>query len=126
MSAAVLDTGPGRNPFQYGPEPVQQTSQPDVPLPVTPEPVDIPEPAVVAAAPVAPPPPAIPFQYNGYAVVDLSGELAALLFDSDRSFVVAARDVVMGRYRINEVTEAFIEVEDLEFGNRQRLPLITQ
>jgi len=32
----------------------------------------------------------------------------------------------MGRYRINTVTEEFVEIEDLEFGRRQRLPLIVQ
>ena len=123
---SVPDDGPGRNPFQFGPESSPPSSQSDVPLPLVPEPGAVSRPPAVVEAPSAPPPPPIPFQYNGYAVVDLSGETTALLFDSERSFVVSAQDVVVGRYRIIEITEAFVEIEDLEFGPRQRLPLITQ
>ena len=114
-----------RNPFQYAPEPG-----------APPTPVEIqPAPALGAgnsfqsepsAAPPPPPPP-IPFRYSGFAVVDsLSGNITALLFDDDRSFIVSEQGVLMGRYRVNEVTEAFVEVEDLEFGRRQRLPLLAQ
>jgi hypothetical protein len=123
---SVLDDGPGRNPFQYGSEPAPQASPSDVPLASTPEPGDPIQAPVVVAPPSTPPPPPIPFRYNGYAFVDLNSEITALLFDSERSFVVSAQDVVMGRYRINTITEEFVEVEDLEFGRRQRLPLITQ
>ena len=116
-----------RNPFQYGPEPVA----PSPPVGAEPAP-SLPgagnsfqsEPP---AAPPPPPPPPIPFRYSGFAVVDsLSGNITALLFDDDRSFIVSEQEVLMGRYRVNEVTEAFVEVEDLEFGRRQRLPLLAQ
>ncbi len=123
---SVADTEPGRNPFQYGLEPPPAVPVSEAPLPLTPEPGDSTPSAAVAEAPDSAPSPAIPFRYNGYAVVDLSGEISALLSDSDRSFVVMAQDVVMGRYRIHSVTEASVEVEDLEFGSRQSLPLITE
>ena len=123
---SVLDDGPGRNPFQYGSEPAPQASPSDVALASTSEPGDSTQAPAVVAPPSTLPPPPIPFRYNGYAFVDLNREITALLFDSERSFVVSAQDVVMGRYRINTVTEEFVEVEDLEFGRRQRLPLITQ
>ncbi len=125
-AGSVLANESGRNPFQYGSETAPQASQSDVSAQSTPEPGNISQAPAVVAPPSAPPPPPIPFRYNGYAVVDVSGELTALLFDSDDSFVVSVQDVVMGRYRINTVTEEFVEVEDLEFGRRQRLPLITQ
>ena len=123
---SVLDDGPRRNPFQYGSEPAPQASPSDVPLELTLAPGDSPQAPAAVAPPSDAPPPPIPFRYNGYAFVDLNGEITALLFDSERSFIVSVQDVIMGRYRINAVTEEFVEVEDLEFGRRQRLPLITQ
>lgn len=123
---SIIDNGTGRNPFQYGSEPVLEVSESEPSVPLTPEPENSSRPPAVVAPPSAPPPPPIPLSYNGYAYVDLSGEMSALLFDSDNSFVVSAQEVVMGRYRINTVTEEFVEIEDLEFGRRQRLPLIVQ
>ncbi len=116
-----------RNPFQYALEPVA----PGPPVEVEPAPAlgagNSFQSQSPAAPPPPPPPPPIPFRYSGFAVVDsLSGNITALLFDADRSFIVSEQEVLMGRYRINEVTEAFVEVEDLEFGRRQRLPLLAQ
>jgi hypothetical protein len=123
---SVLEDGPRRNPFQYGSEPTPQASLSDEYLSSTPEPGDAPQAPGVVALPPSPPPPPIPFGYNGYAFVDQDGEIKALLFDSERSFVVSAQDVVMGRYGIRSITEEYVEVEDLEFERLQRLPLITQ
>ena len=117
----------GRNPFQYGLEPAppppdvsvdpeSSSSDAEAPVQTPPE----------IAPPAPPPPPPIPFRYNGYAVVDSTGRINALLFDEDRGFIVSAQDVLMGRYRVNQVTEMFVEIEDLEFGRRQRLPLTIQ
>ena len=123
---SFLENEPGRNPFQFGSEPLPEVSQSDAAAQSTAETGIISESPPVVAPPSTLPPPPIPFRYNGYAVVDLSGEITALLSDSGRSFVVSVQDVVMGRYRINAVTEEFVEIEDLEFGSRQRLLLITQ
>jgi len=119
-----------RNLFEYGTEP-----PPPVPDSVPDDPGQVS--AVGAGAQVSPPPqpppppppppPPIPFKYSGYAIVGLdSGRMQAFLFDNDKSFAVSEDEVLMGRYRVNEVTEAFVEVEDLEFGRRQRLPLIVE
>ena len=35
---SILDNGPGRNPFQYGSEPVPEVSQSEPSVPLTPEP----------------------------------------------------------------------------------------
>ncbi len=116
-----------RNLFEYGSEPVAQlpTVLPDE-LDQTP-PAAAAAPAMTSSPPPPPPPPPIPFKYSGYAIVDLdSGRMQAFLFDDDRSFSVFEEEVLMGRYRINEVTLTFVEVEDLEFGRRQRLPLIVE
>ena len=113
-----------RNPFQYGPEP------PPPPPAVSVETASSSPGAgtsVQTPPPIAPPPPPpIPFRYNGYAVVDPSGHINAMLFDEDRLFIVSEQDVLMGRYRVNQVTETFVEIEDLDFGRRQRLPLTVQ
>ena len=76
-----------------------------------------------------PPPPPIPFRYAGYVALDAQGgRLTALLVDSNasRHFSVVKGETLMGRYRLLELTQAFIEGEDLEFNRRQRMPLIIQ
>ncbi len=116
-----------RNPFEYGPEALPPASE--TPLPGEPGgdfPAAVPSPAPQAEPPPPPPPP-IPFKYNGYAVIDAErGRIRAFLFEEDKLFSVSENEVLMGRYRVNQVTETFVEVEDLEFGRRQRLPLIVQ
>ena len=112
-----------RNPFEYGPEPLPPP--PATPLPGEPGGAS---PAAMPAPPAPPPPPPpIPFKYNGYAVIDAErGQIRAFLFEEDKLFLVSEAEVLMGRYRVNQITETFVEVEDLEFGRRQRLPLIVQ
>lgn len=72
-------------------------------------------------------PPPIPFEYNGYAIIDgAEAYMIALLFDGDESFPVYATDILIGRYQVNLITETFVEIEDLEFGHRRNLPLSIQ
>ena len=116
-----------RNPFEYGLEP----SPPPMETPLPGEPGGVSSGTMPAPAPSTPPrpppPPPIPFKYNGYAVIDAEqGRIRAFLFEEDKLFVVSEAEILMGRYRVNRVTETFVEVEDLEFGRRQRLPLIVQ
>ena len=127
--AQPFDDGDRRNPFDYGPEPPPPPVASAVGL-EGPDSLEGENPADSRPAPAPPPsnppPPPIPFRYSGYATVGPSGEAMALLFDDDQSFAVVSGEVLMGRYRINELTETFVEVEDLEYGRRQRLPLIVQ
>lgn len=111
-----------RNPFQYGPAPPPLSPEPPAPgdqggaLPI----------AMPALVPPPPPPP-IPFKYNGYTVIGgAQGQIRAFLSEEDKFFLVTEAEVLMGRYRVNRVTKTFVEVEDLEFGRRQQLPLIVQ
>jgi hypothetical protein len=117
----ILEGQARRNPFQYGPEasPIESeiverggetqelTESPVGPVPALPQ-----------------PPPPIPFSYSGFAVVGTSGDMRALLAHDTGDFAVSQNEVLMGRYRINVVSRAFVEIEDLEFGRRQRLPLV--
>ena len=114
-----------RNPFAYGPEPL--------PPQALASPPQVMAPPVVAQRPPMPapppPPPPIPFRYSGYVAVDAEGgRLTALLVDSTGNgrFTVFEGETLMGRYRILVLTEAFVEIEDLEFSRRQRIPLVIQ
>jgi hypothetical protein len=76
--------------------------------------------------PVAPPPPSIPLQYQGFAV-DKSpegGYIAFLAEGSAQHYNVKVGEVLMGRFRITRISEASVEVEDLEYNRRQTLPLV--
>ena len=122
------DREPGRrNLFEYGSEPAPPPLDPPTTEPVPDPTAILAAPDVTSAPPPPPPPPPIPFKYSGYAIVDLdSGQIRAFLFDNDMSFGVTEDEVLMGRYRVNQITLTFVEVEDLEFGRRQRLPLIVE
>ena len=124
LEGGILD-GPRRNPFEYGPEPpaelpvqslVSQAAPSTPPPPIQPP-----------SAPPPPPPPPIPFRYSGWSRIGGDdGELEAWLFDDGEAYSVVEQEVVMGRYRINQITDQFVEIEDLEFDRRQRLPLLVQ
>ncbi len=121
-----------RNVFQYGqaPAPVVTGQRggpgttPDVPS----GPVNVaPAPPIRPAGPVAPPaPPPIPLKFQGYAVSRSSGgQMTAFLTDdASRHYNVSAGEVLMGRYRITQVSATSVEVEDIEANRRQTLPLL--
>lgn len=74
--------------------------------------------------PIALPPP-IPLKYQGFAEVNSnSGRLTAFLSNDTHHFNATAGEVLMGRYRILRITDATVEVEDLEHNRRQILPLL--
>ncbi len=78
----------------------------------------------VVAAPPGPPP--IPLKYQGYAVENLpGGQITAFLTDdASRHYNVTRGEILMGRYRVNQLSTGSIEVEDLETNRRQTLPLL--
>jgi hypothetical protein len=82
--------------------------------------------AVRPPAIVAPPgPPPIPFKYQGYAF-DSSpgGQITAFLTDdASRHYNVGIGEILMGRYRITQISANSVEVEDAENSRRQMLPL---
>ena len=77
-----------------------------------------------SAAPPGPPP--IPLKYQGYAVESApGGQMTAFLTDdASRHYNVTPSEILMGRYRINQISTASVEVEDLETNRRQTLPLL--
>ena len=111
-----------RNPFEYGPEPA-----PEVPVQaVVPPSAPPPQPFQPALPPPEPPPAPMPFLYSGYSRVGDSGQLQAWLFDEGDSYGVIEQEVLMGRYRIDVITVEYVDIEDLEAGRRERLPLFVE
>jgi hypothetical protein len=106
----------GRDPFRYGGGPAP--TPPRVPDPPPPPQAFTPPPRAVA-----PPPPPLPVTYVGYSRVGgASAELkAVLIVDANPPMPVVAGDTLLGQYRIEEVTEAYVIVEDLQSGRRERL-----
>jgi hypothetical protein len=113
-----------KNLFQYG-----QRRAPSQALPRTDE-VKPPAPAVtqpVAVAPPVPPPPPppppIPLKFTGFAV--LNSSMTAFLTDESgvKHYNMSAGEVLMGRYRVTQITDKTVEVEDLQFNRRQTLAL---
>jgi hypothetical protein len=118
-----------KNLFQYGQRRVPATgasrgargttTEVNPPVPAVTQPVP-----VVPQAPPGPPPlPPIPLKYTGFAVV--SSSLTAFLTDDAgvRHYNVSAGEVLMGRYRISQISDKTVEVEDLQIPRRQTLVL---
>ena len=77
--------------------------------------------------PVAPPgPPPIPLKFQGYAVSSPpAGQMTAFITDdASRHYNVSSGEILMGRYRIIQISPTFVEVEDIETNRRQTLPLL--
>jgi len=120
-----------KNVFQYRQAPVPvvtgQRGGPGTTPEVPSGPVNVPPAPIRPPGPVAPPgPPPIPLKFQGYAVSSSSGgQMTAFLTDdASRHYNVSAGEILMGRYRITQVSAASVEVEDLEANRRQTLPLL--
>jgi hypothetical protein len=121
-----------KNVFQYGegrpvargipPGPLQGT-RPPVPTEIPPGAVTPAEPPPPPSPPPPPPPPPIPLRFTGFAVHNSS--LTAFLTDDSgiRHYNVTAGEILMGRYRVSQITDKAVEVEDLQFSRRQMLAL---
>jgi len=123
-----------RNVFQYRlPPPPAAPPQrggstgtdPGTPLP--PGSASGPPPGTRPPGPIAPPaPPPIPLKYPGYAIeASPGGRVTAFLVDdASRHYNVTVGEVLMGRYRVTQISTNSVEIEDLESNRRQTLPLL--
>ena len=120
--AAEQDIGK-RNLFQYHqpppPPPPRPTASANIPPPTNPTPIP-----TVAPTPVPPPPPPpIPLRYQGFATTPSpNGSFTAFVADDRQTYLVSVGEILMGRYRIVSISDAFMVVEDLEQNRRQTLP----
>jgi len=126
-----------KNVFQYQKPPAPPASRPPAPgsggsttpgaeQPAPPS-VGSPPTTSGSSASAAPPgPPPIPLKYQGYAAESApGGQMTAFLTDdASRHYNVTPSEILMGRYRINQISTASVEVEDLETNRRQTLPLL--
>ena len=126
-----------KNVFQYQKPPAPPASRPPAPgsggsttpgaeQPAPPS-VGSPPTTSGSSASAAPPgPPPIPLKYQGYAAEGAAGgQMTAFLTDdASRHYNVTPSEILMGRYRINQISTASVEVEDLETNRRQTLPLL--
>ena len=120
-----------KNVFQYQQTPApappstsQSRSSPIVPQPSPPGVNGTP--ATRLPASIAPPgPPPIPFKYQGYALESSpGGQITAFLMDdASHHYNVGIGEILMGRYRITQISANSVEVEDSESSRRQTLPL---
>jgi pyruvate/2-oxoglutarate dehydrogenase complex dihydrolipoamide acyltransferase (E2) component len=95
-------------------------------LPPAPDetPVTPPTPAVFTP-PQPPPPPPMQFKYDGFLKTQ-AGLLASLSDNTAHYPNLREGDVLIGRYRIAKVTDAVVEVEDLQIPRRQAFARIQQ
>jgi hypothetical protein len=117
--------GAERNPFQYG----MTTPPPRPPAAQAPPPqATFVRPPPPVQAPSPPPPPPLPLQYVGFSRIGgPAAELRAVLMGTDGlPYPAVAGDTLMGQYRVQEVTEGFVVVEDLQSGRRERLQVSLQ
>jgi hypothetical protein len=115
-----------RNLFQYQQTPPPQTfsgrgSSPPTLSPSPPPTVTIP----IARPSGPPPPPPITLKYQGFAnTTTPTPGLTAFIGDDSRHYNVTVGEILMGRFRIANITDKAVEIEDLEYNRRQTLPLI--
>ena len=125
-----------KNVFQYQKPPASRPPVPGsggsastTPGPEQPAPPSVGLPPTTSgssASAAQPGPPPIPLKYQGYAVESApGGQMTAFLTDdASRHYNVTPSEILMGRYRINQISTASVEVEDLETNRRQTLPLL--
>ena len=120
-----------KNVFQYGQVPPAAPPQRGGSTPGTPS---VPPPSAVppngqpsaTRPPGPPPPPPIPLKYPGYAIETSAGGrmTAFLLDDASHHYNVTVGEVLIGRYRVTQISTSSVEIEDLESNRRQTLPLL--
>ena len=116
--------GGERNIFQFGQAPAP-------PKPVTPLPKEDkiainkppPTPSPPAVPPGPPPPPPINLKYYGFTNVRGENRKKAFFLDGDDILMGWEGETIKSRYKVVHVGVNSVEVEDLQFKNKQTLPL---
>jgi hypothetical protein len=102
-----------RNIFEYGRRVVERR-------PVNPT---APTQAQASTPPPPPPKPKPPFQFFGFAQSAASGGQRVFLTDGENIFVARRGDLVMERYRVTQISEESIQIEDTGGELQWVLPL---
>jgi hypothetical protein len=70
-----------------------------------------------------PPPPPIDLKFYGFAKQQNGRKLVFLMHGED-IFIAGAGDIVDGRYKVIQITDNSVVIEDLAYTNQQTLPLL--
>ncbi len=116
MAENTVYTGTSRNIFSKDSLPPAQSGAIEAPI------------AFVRTGPAAiagpPPPPPIDLKFYGFAKQQ-SGRRLVFLMHGEDVFIAGQGDIVDGRYKVVQVQDNSIVVEDLAYNNQQSLPLQT-
>jgi Tfp pilus assembly protein PilP len=66
------------------------------------------------------------FQFDGVGILPQPGKLKASIDDKTNHYYVSEGEYILGRYRINRVTETSVEIEDMEQNRRQTYTRISK
>ena len=108
-----------KNLFQYSqkaaPKPVETRSITQYPMTTQ----------VINSTPAPPPPPPVPqmrpWRYEGFSGIK-GGKILGSISEGGNTYEVKEGDCVMGQYCVIRLTEALIEIEDLQLKRRQSFP----
>jgi hypothetical protein len=76
-------------------------------------------------APVIAPPPPIPLKFYGFA--SRTGEAKRIFLSQGEDIYIAREgEIVARRYRVVKINNNNVEIEDMQFNNRQSIPLTAQ
>jgi hypothetical protein len=117
---SVTLEGGERNLFQFGAPPMPKTPEPKIipnPAAAAPPPADTPPPE-----PVKPPPPPIPLRFYGYSQAR-PGEKRAFFLDGEEIIVATEGETIQRRYKIVRIGVNSVVVEDTQHNHQQTLPL---
>ena len=104
-----------KNLFQYWQKPKPTVAAPPIYVPPTTPPNFTPP----SPPPPPPPPPFKSFRYEGFSSVKDGGKLLASITESGNSYTVREGECLMGQYCISKLTEALVEIEDLQLKRKQ-------
>jgi hypothetical protein len=94
------------------------------PPPVSAAPVVAVAPPVVAPlAPQGPPPLTIPATFYGYVTDAQTGARRAFFIEGDNVYVVAVGEVLLGRFRLLQIANSSVELEETSTGRRATLTM---
>ena len=111
-------SGPGRNVFQWGPQPTPPEPK-VVPTPVVPVTVAPPPPT----APPPPPPLNITLKYYGFSSVPGSSAKTAFFLDGEDILVAKEGEMVKRRYKVVRIGATSAVLEDTESKQQKTIPL---
>lgn len=102
----------GRNIFRMEEPPIPKVEAPVRPAAPTPTPIPTPT-----------PPPPIPLKFYGFATNRPNEPKRVFLAEGDSIFVAKQGDIIDRRYRVVQIQNTSVTIEDVLFNHKQPIPL---